>query len=156
LGSICVASETVYRSMTFTNILAIHGLSLIGTNLLCHRYLCKKARVMISPCAPDPLLLPPARPPLCACPHPSFPTLCHHAASLNDANDPSIKWLENLEAPFVWEARSLCMIAVAAPLFMIYSPAGYTVGGLGVLVIIAMASARFLFAFSSLVLCFRT
>ena len=61
LGYNCVASEMVYTILTFTSLLVSHGLSMIGTNLLCHRYLCEKARVMISLYAllPSPLPLSP-------------------------------------------------------------------------------------------------
>jgi hypothetical protein len=63
-----------------------------------------------------------------------------------DANDPSVKWLGTLEASFVWEARSLYIVAVGAPLFVIYAPAAYIIGGLGALVIIVMVRARFFFS----------
>jgi hypothetical protein len=64
-----------------------------------------------------------------------------------------VKWLKTLEASFVWEARSLCIVAVAAPLIVIYPPAAYAVGGLGTLVIVVMVRALFLLA-SSFVLPF--
>ena len=66
--------------------------------------------------------------------------------SLDDANDPSVKWLEKLEASFVWEARSLYIVAVGALLFVIYLPAAYIIGGLGALVVIVMVRARFFFS----------
>ena len=47
LGEICVQSETASKVPLLVNLLASIGLSVIGTNLLCHRYLVEKARVMI-------------------------------------------------------------------------------------------------------------
>jgi hypothetical protein len=47
LGINCNASGTADAIAKFVNILVSLGLSLIGTNLLCHRYLCEKARIMI-------------------------------------------------------------------------------------------------------------
>jgi hypothetical protein len=67
--------------------------------------------------------------------------------SLDDANDPSVKWLKTLEASFVWEARSLCFVAVAVPLFFIYPPAKYAIGGLAALVAIVMVRTRFFLSF---------
>jgi hypothetical protein len=60
---------------------------------------------------------------------------CH---SLDDANDPSIKWLEWLEGSLVWEVRSLLFVAVAVPMFFVYQPVGFAIGGLGTLVVIVM------------------
>jgi hypothetical protein len=106
LGSNCVASETVYTVVYLISLLVSHGLSGIGTNLLCHRYLCEKARVML------------------------------------EASLASAQFLEKLEASFVWEARSLCIVAVAVPLYVIYPPAAYIIGGLGTLVVVVMVRAR--------------
>ena len=47
LGQNCVQSETANKLLRLVNLLASFGLSMIGTNLLCHRYLVEKARVMI-------------------------------------------------------------------------------------------------------------
>jgi hypothetical protein len=58
--------------------------------------------------------------------------------SLDDANDPSTKYLEMLEGSFVWEARSLYSVAVGAPAFIFYPLAGLVIGGLGVLVVVVM------------------
>jgi hypothetical protein len=38
----------------------------------------------------------------------------------------------------VWEARSLYFVAVGASAFIIYPPAGFAIGGLGMVVIIVM------------------
>jgi hypothetical protein len=43
-----------------------------------------------------------------------------------------------LEGSLVWEARSLYFVAVAVPVFFISEPAGFVLGGLGLLVIIVM------------------
>jgi hypothetical protein len=43
----CASSETVYLVVLSFQLCVTFGLSVIGTNLLCHRYLCEKARVMI-------------------------------------------------------------------------------------------------------------
>ena len=110
LGYNCVASEMVYTILTFTSLLVSHGLSGIGTNLLCHRYLCEKARVML------------------------------------EASLASAQCLEKLEASFVWEARSLYIVAVAVPLYVIYPPAAYIIGGLGTLVVVVMVRARLIFS----------
>jgi hypothetical protein len=58
--------------------------------------------------------------------------------SIDDANDPSIKYLEMLEGSLVWEARSLCFIAVAAPAYFIYRLVGLVITGLAVLVVVMM------------------
>ena len=47
--------------------------------------------------------------------------------SIDDANDPSLQYLKILEGSFVWEARSLYLIAVALPVFLIHRPAGQVV-----------------------------
>ena len=47
LGSNCTESETASTALYLINLLATFGLSMIGTNLLCHRYLYEKARAMI-------------------------------------------------------------------------------------------------------------
>jgi len=46
--------------------------------------------------------------------------------------------LEVLEGSLVWEARSLFFVAVGAPAFLIYQPAGLAIGGLVVLVVVVM------------------
>jgi hypothetical protein len=58
--------------------------------------------------------------------------------SLDDANDPSTKYLKMLEGSFVWEARSLYIVAVVVPLFIFYEPAGFVIAGLGLLVVVVM------------------
>ena len=47
LGTTCVQSATAQTVLSTINLLAMFGLSVIATNLLCHRYLVEKARVMI-------------------------------------------------------------------------------------------------------------
>jgi hypothetical protein len=47
LGQNCTLSNTANTVLWLINLLASFGLSVIGTNLLCHRYLIEKARVMI-------------------------------------------------------------------------------------------------------------
>jgi hypothetical protein len=75
LGGNCVASETVYTVVYLVNLLVSNGLSGIGTNILCHRYLCEKARVMISLYAS-----PPSSPPSRSLySHPFVNTLAHFA-----------------------------------------------------------------------------
>jgi hypothetical protein len=51
----------MYTVVFLVNLLVSQGLSIVGTNLLCHRYLCEKARVMINLYAlpPPPLFSPP-------------------------------------------------------------------------------------------------
>jgi hypothetical protein len=151
LGGNCVALETTYTVVTLVSLLVSHGLSIIGTNILCHRYLCEKARVMISMYASStlprlPLLPchPPIDPPLLSAPiHAMLHVLPHCSLTRNNTNDPSVKWLEKLGASFVWEARSLYFVAVAAPLFFVYPPAAIAVTGLAALVVIVMVRARF-------------
>jgi hypothetical protein len=46
-GSNCTSSDTANQAIWLLNFLASFGLSVVGTNLLCHRYLYEKARVMI-------------------------------------------------------------------------------------------------------------
>ena len=49
LGSNCPASIVVIDNLAFAvNLLSQTGLSVIGTNILCHRYLLAKARQMIN------------------------------------------------------------------------------------------------------------
>jgi hypothetical protein len=45
-GYICTASSTVYSSLVLLYMGALFGISILGTNLLCHRYLLEKAKVM--------------------------------------------------------------------------------------------------------------
>jgi hypothetical protein len=59
--------------------------------------------------------------------------------SIDDVNDPSVKCLELLEGPLVWEARSLWFVAVGAPAFIVYRLVGLVILGLGVLVVVMMA-----------------
>jgi hypothetical protein len=47
LGSNCAQSATADAALFPINLLATFGLSITGTNLLCHRHLVEKARVMI-------------------------------------------------------------------------------------------------------------
>jgi hypothetical protein len=47
LATNCVQSETAATVLNAAAMFAMFGLSMIGTNLLCHRYLVEKARVMI-------------------------------------------------------------------------------------------------------------
>ena len=56
-----------------------------------------------------------------------------------------MQWLEKLEGYFVWEARSLYFVAMAAPLNEIYQPAALVIGGFGVLVVIVMVRQCFFF-----------
>jgi hypothetical protein len=58
--------------------------------------------------------------------------------SVDDVNDPSVKYLELLEGSLMWEARSLWFVAVAAPAFVIYEPAGLVITGLATLVVVVM------------------
>ena len=74
---------------------------------------------------------------------PTFVAFRGHC-SLDDANDPSIKYLEMLEGSFVWEARSLFLV-LGAPMFVFYQPAGLIIGGLGVLVVVVMVRPHFQF-----------
>jgi hypothetical protein len=62
--------------------------------------------------------------------------------SLDDANDHSTKYLEMLEGSFVWEARSLYIVAVAVPMMVFYEPVGLVIAGLGMLVVIVMVRPR--------------
>jgi hypothetical protein len=50
IGSSCAQSATANMVIFFVNLLAGCGLSVVGTNLLCHRYLVEKARVVIKLC----------------------------------------------------------------------------------------------------------
>jgi hypothetical protein len=43
----CTSSQKVWGVATVLGFFSMFGLSIIGTNLLCHRYLCEKARIMI-------------------------------------------------------------------------------------------------------------
>ena len=47
LESNCVQSLIATQVLFLVNLFATYGLSVIGTNLLCHRYLVEKARVMV-------------------------------------------------------------------------------------------------------------
>jgi hypothetical protein len=47
LGQNCTLSTTAFMVLFALQLIAAFGLSGIGTNLLCHRYLVEKARVMI-------------------------------------------------------------------------------------------------------------
>ena len=58
--------------------------------------------------------------------------------SIDDVNDPSVKYLELLEGSLVWEARSLWFVAVGAPAFIVYRLVGLVILGLGVLVVVMM------------------
>jgi hypothetical protein len=47
LGNNCNASGSAGAVAKLVNLLASFSLSIIATNLLCHRHLCEKARIMI-------------------------------------------------------------------------------------------------------------
>jgi hypothetical protein len=47
LMTFCTPSQTMLSVVRILNISTMFGLSVLGTNLLCHRYLCEKARIMI-------------------------------------------------------------------------------------------------------------
>ena len=145
LGGNCVQSETAYTALRLLNLLASFGLSVIGTNLLCHRYLVEKARVMIKLYGTStlishvpPLDLPPETHPESRVFSPVSVLHCFFNISIDDANDPSVKYLEMLEGSLVWEARSLFFVAVGVPAFLIYRPVGLAIAGLVVLVVVVM------------------
>jgi hypothetical protein len=50
-----------------------------------------------------------------------------------------------LEGSLVWEARSLCFVAVGTPALVIYEPAGLAIMGLGILVVVVMVLPFVLF-----------
>ena len=118
---------------------------MIGTNLLCHRHLVEKARVMIKLYGTStlmshvpPLDLPPETHPESRVFSPVSAFDCFSNCSIDDANDPSVKYLEMLEGSLVWEARSLFFVAVGAPARIIYPPVGQVIAGLAVLVVVVM------------------
>jgi hypothetical protein len=76
----------------------------------------------------------------------NFVVFLNHC-SINDVNDPSIKYLELLEGSFVWEARTLYIVVVGVTAALIYEPVGLAIGGLGVLVVMVMVRSTHLFAF---------
>jgi hypothetical protein len=43
----CTSSGPIFAAGGLINIFVSFGLSVVGTNLLCHRYLCEKALVMV-------------------------------------------------------------------------------------------------------------
>jgi hypothetical protein len=127
----CISSPTVKEVALLLNLCLTFGLSLIGTNLLCHRYLCEKARIMIKLYVGRDVSR-----------HSVFADLTPLALfcnnSLNDANDPSIKWLAWLEGSLKWEVRSLVFVAVGVPMILVYQPVGLAIGGLGALLVLVM------------------
>jgi hypothetical protein len=64
--------------------------------------------------------------------------LFRNTTSLDDTNDPSVKWLEKLEGSLVWEERSLLFVAVGVPILLVCDPAGLAIGGLGAVVLLIM------------------
>jgi len=48
LGENCNSSPTIHQISVAVGILTLFGLSILGTNILCHRYLLAKARVMVN------------------------------------------------------------------------------------------------------------
>jgi len=46
-GTNCTSSQTIYQLSLSVYFPVTFGVSIIGTNILCHRYLIEKARVMI-------------------------------------------------------------------------------------------------------------
>jgi hypothetical protein len=50
LAANCNSSQTVSTVVGSFHLCVAFGLSILGTNLLCHRYLCEKARIMIKLC----------------------------------------------------------------------------------------------------------
>jgi hypothetical protein len=150
LGQNCVQSETAGVVLDLVNQLAAYGLSVIATNLLCHRYLVEKARVMKKLYGTSTLMshVPPLDLPPPHCPPETHPESrvfspvsvfdCFSNCSIDDANDPSVKYLEVLEGSLVWEARSLFFVAVGAPAWIIYEPMGLFIAGLALLVVVVM------------------
>jgi hypothetical protein len=138
-GSICVQSATASTILYLFNLLATLGLSIIGTNLLCHRYLVEKARAMIKlyvTCPPQPCDYA-----ICyMLTHPFVAFLGH--GSIDDGNGPLTQHLEKLEGSLQWEARSLYIVAMGVPTFFIYEPAGFIIAGLAVLVVIVMVRSH--------------
>jgi hypothetical protein len=147
LGHNCVQSATANKALHLLNLFAAHGLSVIGTNLLCHRYLVEKARVMTKLCGTSALtshVLSFESAPLTT--HPDSPHVsalhCFFNISIVYANDPSVKHLETLEGSLVWEGRSLFFVAVGVPVLVIYEPVGLAIAGLGILVVFMMVIYR--------------
>jgi hypothetical protein len=148
LGTNCVQSETASDVLFLVNLLATFVLSMIGTNYLCHRYLVEKARVMIKLYGTSALTshVPSfASAPLIT--HPNFSHMsvphCFFNFSIDDANDPSIKHLQMLEGSLVWEARSMCFVALGPPACVIYQPVGLVIAGLVALMVAVMVLLLF-------------
>jgi hypothetical protein len=87
-------------------------------------------------------IYPPDKPP------PKHVFLSFLNCNIDDDNDPSVKVLELLEGSLVWEARSLCLVAVGAPAFIIYQPAGLIIAGLGLLVVVVMVLSLVFISFT--------
>jgi hypothetical protein len=137
LGQNCVQSKTAGAVLFLVNLFASFGLSIIGTNLLCHRYLVEKACVMIKLYGTSTVMS--HVPPLESRVFSSVSVFNSFSnCSIDDANDPSVKYLEMLEGSLVWEVRSLFFVAVGAPAYFIYRPVGVAIAGLGVPVVIVM------------------
>ena len=58
--------------------------------------------------------------------------------SLDDANDPPVEWLKNLESSLKWETRSLVFVLLGVPLAFVNKSALNVVLGLATAVVIVM------------------
>jgi hypothetical protein len=76
--------------------------------------------------------------------------------SLDDANDPSVKWLKKIEGALVWEVRSLYLVAVGAPVFFIFPLGGQVIAGLGAVMILTMVRSLYHVASSQVALGFAS
>jgi hypothetical protein len=133
-------SETASTALHFVNMLASFGLSVIGTNILCHRYLVEKARVMIKLYGTH-TRTPSSTPSASRVSHVPMSFLLYLGTTV-------VSTMPTIPPVNIWNSWNdpwcggLYFVALGAPAHAIYKPAGFAIGGLAVLVVIIMVRPR--------------
>jgi hypothetical protein len=55
-----------------------------------------------------------------------------------DDDNPSLAILKKMEDLLMWEVRSVCTVAVGAPMFIIFEPAAYAIGAIGMVAVVVL------------------
>ena len=135
LGANCASFDATHYIGSNVNYLTLYGVSVIGTNVLCHRYLLEKAKIMTNLYVSTIIKCLLSSPVACLNLIIDVPFL---VCSLDDANDPSVEWLKKLESSLKWETRSLVFVLLGVPLVFVNRSALDVALGLGTAVVIVM------------------
>jgi len=105
----CVGGKSISDILVFLALLSIFAMSIIGCNVLCHRYMIEKAKTMLE------------------------------LIDSEDDNSPSQILLKKVVGSLSWEIRvCFFLFVVAAPTWMLFEEAGLWIAGFGMVVVIVI------------------